>query len=290
MKWRLSFNVCQNLIQWKVSPWHRNVSTFEEREISHQAININWVQCAVRGLVLNYPVEGSRTTLVERWELIGLLRKSNCVTGRICRMSVIRYVLCVWSAVIPSRATCPLGKLRSRSPMQVSNSCVTCATRLAILRGPAPIGANVFSVGSRVTSREIAPKKMIIGTVILSWMYQAPPLLKPLAVPLLSLLLCFICVWFKWCSTPCWCWLLRRGVLSFCHRCVCHWSCLGYPTGCRSRLCDVWFWPYPPLCLLLCHWIAASISLMLVRQPPSFLAFPVWRGRRLSAGGCSYSS
>ena len=126
MKWRLSFNVCQNLIQWKVSPWHRNVSTFEEREISHQAININWVQCAVRGLVLNYPVEGSRTTLVERWELIGLLRKSNCVTGRICRMSVIRYVLCVWSAVIPSRATCPLGKLRSRSPMQVSNRCDLC--------------------------------------------------------------------------------------------------------------------------------------------------------------------
>ena len=66
---------------------------------------------------------------------------------------------------------------------------MTCATRLAILGGSGPIGTNVFSVGSRVTSREIALKEMVIGIVILSWMYQAPPLLKPLAVPLLPLLL-----------------------------------------------------------------------------------------------------
>ena len=32
-KWRLSCNVCWNLIHWKVSPWHRNVNNFEEREI-----------------------------------------------------------------------------------------------------------------------------------------------------------------------------------------------------------------------------------------------------------------
>ena len=31
-KWRLFCNVCWNLIHWKVSPWHRNISTFKERE------------------------------------------------------------------------------------------------------------------------------------------------------------------------------------------------------------------------------------------------------------------
>ena len=38
-KWRLSCNVCWHLIHWKVLPWHRNVSTFEECEI------LNGIKC-----------------------------------------------------------------------------------------------------------------------------------------------------------------------------------------------------------------------------------------------------
>ena len=46
-KWRLSCNVCWNLIRLKVSPWHRNVNTFEEREILNARV-VTW--CMGSGL------------------------------------------------------------------------------------------------------------------------------------------------------------------------------------------------------------------------------------------------
>lgn len=138
----------------------------------------------------------------------------------------VRIVRMVRREAIPRHMSIGVAKVKSLIAYAGSNRCVTCATLLAILRGPAPIGTNVFSVGSRVTSREIALKKMVIGTVILWRMYQAPPLLKPLAVPLLPL--------FHMClvqnnDAP-----LHADAdsLDFCRRCDRHWSCLGYPAEC----------------------------------------------------------
>ena len=49
---------------------------------------------------------------------------------------------------------------------------------LAILRGIAPTGISVFSVGLRATFRVIALSVIITAIVIPSWMSQTPPLLK----------------------------------------------------------------------------------------------------------------
>ena len=51
-KWRLSCNVYWHLIHWKVSPWHRNVSTFEECEILNGILKVPTKLITMHGAVL----------------------------------------------------------------------------------------------------------------------------------------------------------------------------------------------------------------------------------------------
>ena len=91
------------------------VEASEQQVISHQSININGVQCAVRGgrvvpsrrifLFTITPWRMTRSPSAESWGCMGLSRVLPSVIDRICQMLVKACEWSAFSAVRPSRAT-----------------------------------------------------------------------------------------------------------------------------------------------------------------------------------------